>query len=603
MFRRLRTLNRKSISIRSGTLAVLVCVNTVIILLLSLGAFAFFQQGFVNEIAGARSDVLRQIAERASQFKTNIYTLSNLYYNDGSFLSAVEELEQDNEEEFVHYMDDLTEEFQATFNQINLQFYVVFSSENGTNYCSLPTPQGYDYMSPKTKLWYNDIYEAKGAIMDVSSYRDDQLGIKAYTAARTVPDASGNIIGCLMINADERQLYKTYEEVIGPQSNIYVADSKGRIVSSNRDTLIGLSYFNMNNLETMFAGEDHIITKISGKDSLFTRYYDRQSGFTVFEEIPLSTVLEPLERIRIVVTILALLALAGGTVMAWFFSGYIAAPLRKLCGDIREVEGGQLDQEFEINSFSEINDLGTGMAQMLGRIRELIEDIQKNETEKRRLELRWLQAEINPHFMYNTLFSIKCAVDMGQNDEAGHMLTTFIQLLRGVLSGPVEMSTVRSQMEFIKKYVELQRFRYNGTFDALVECDERAANCLIPKLLIQPIVENAIVHGIDMTAQNGMIAVIARRQEDTVYIQVEDNGVGMTEDRIRQVMNTPENTDPPHIGVRNVHDRIRLHFGEEWGIHIESEPGMGTQIIMRFPARENASDPQNSRDTKKEKTC
>ena len=88
-----------------------------------------------------------------------------------------------------------------------------------------------------------------------------------------------------MINADERQLYKTYEEVIGPQSNIYVADSKGRIVSSNRDTLIGLSYFNMNNLETMFAGEDHIITKISGKDSLFTRYYDRQSGFTVFEEI------------------------------------------------------------------------------------------------------------------------------------------------------------------------------------------------------------------------------------------------------------------------------------------------------------------------------
>ena len=144
MFRKLRTINRKSISIRSGTLAVLVCVNTVIILLLSLGAFAFFQQGFVNEIAGARSDVLRQIAERASQFKTNIYTLSNLYYNDGSFLSAVEELEQDNEEEFVHYMDDLTEEFQATFNQINLQFYVVFSSENGTNYCSLPTPQGYD---------------------------------------------------------------------------------------------------------------------------------------------------------------------------------------------------------------------------------------------------------------------------------------------------------------------------------------------------------------------------------------------------------------------------------------------------------------------------
>lgn len=603
MFRRLRSKKRKSVSIRSGMMAVLVCVNTTIILLLSLGVFAFFQQGFVNEIAGARSDVLRQIAERARQFKTNIYTLSNLYYNDGNFLSAVRKLEQDNEEEFVRCMDDLTEQFQATFNQIDLKFYVVFFSENGINYCSLPTPPGYDYMSPKTKLWYGELYNAKGAIMDVSSYRDHQLGVKVYTAARTVLDADGNIIGCLMINADERQLYKTYEEVVGAQSNIYVADGEGRIVSSNRDALIGLSYLNMDNLETMFEGEDHIITNISGKDTLFTRYYDRQSGFTVFEEIPLSAVLRPLEQIRIVVTVLALLALAGGTVMAWLFSGYIAAPLRKLCGDIREVEGGRLDQKFEIRSFSEINDLGTGMAQMLGRIRELIEDIQTNETEKRCLEIRWLQAEINPHFMYNTLFSIKCAVDMGQNDEAGRMLTTFIQLLRGVLSGSNEMSTIRSQMDFIRKYLELQRFRYNGVFDTLVECDERAADCLIPKLLIQPLVENAIVHGVDMAGGNGMIVVIARRQEDTVFIQVEDNGVGMTQERIWEVMNAPEDPEYPHLGVRNVQDRIRLHFGEEWGLHIESNPGVGTQITLRFPVWEKVPDPRSKEENIKEKTC
>ena len=564
----------------------LVCVNTVIILLLSLGAFHFFQRSFVNEIAGARSDVLRQISERARQFKTNIYTLSNLYYNDGRFLTAVEELEQDNGENFSRYMDELTEQLQVSFNQVNLDFYVVFLSESGIGYCSIPTSEDYDYMNPKNKIWYRDLYQAGGEIVDVASYRDRILGINAYTAARTVLNSEGEIIGYLMINADERQLYQMYAEVISAESNIYVADGEGKIVSSNRDTIIGFSYFHMKNLDTLFGEEDHIITKISGRDALFTRYYDSESGFTIFEEIPLDVVLQPIERIRVVVAVLALAALAGGIVMAWIFSGRIAAPIRKLCADVRQVEDGDLNQTFTIRSFSEINDLSTGMARMLTRIREVIENVRTQEEERRRLEMRWLQAQINPHFMYNTLFSIKCAVDMGRKDEAGHMLTTFIQLLRGVLSGPDEMMTIRSQMESIRQYVELQRFRYDGAFDVLIECDEQAADCLIPKLLIQPLVENAILHGVNMEDGSGMITVIARRQGDTVAVQVEDNGKGMTQERIREVMNAAEDADSSHLGVRNIHDRIRLHFGEEWGLHIESTPGQGTQITLRFPARD-----------------
>lgn len=585
MFKRLVS-KWKKISVRGGTMAMLVCVNTVIILLLSLGAFAFFQKGFVNEIAGARSDVLRQIAERARQFKTNIYTLSNLYYNDSRFLEAAENLDEENKGEFFHYMDELTEQLQVSFNQVNLDFYVVYLSENGIGYCSVPAPEDYDYMNPKTKIWYRDLYHSEGAIVDVASYRDRLLGITAYTAVRTVLNRQGDITGYLMISADERQLYQMYAEVISEESNIYVADGEGRIVSSNRDTIIGFSYFHMENLEELFGEQNHIITKISRRDALFTRYSDPESGFTVFEEIPLSEVLHPIERIRVVVIILALLALAGGTVMAWGFSGRIAAPLRKLCSDVRQVEDGDLNQTFTIQSFSEINDLSTGMARMLARIRELIENVRTQEEEKRRLEFNWLQAQINPHFMYNTLFSIKCAVDMGHNEKAGHMLTAFIQLLRGVLSGSEQMVTIRSQMEWIRQYIELQRFRYDDAFDALVECDERAANCRIPKLLIQPLVENAILHGVDMTAGNGIITVIARRQGDTIAIQVEDNGAGMTKERIRDVMTAKEDVDRPHLGVRNVHERIRLHFGEGWGLHIESAPERGTQITLSFPALE-----------------
>ena len=587
MIRRLLS-RREWKSIRAGTMAMLLCVNTVIILLLSLGAFTFFQESFVDEIAGARSDVLRQIAERARQFKTNIYTLSNLYYNDGRFQAAVEELDQGRAEDFARYMDGLTSQFQVSFNQVNLDFYVVFLSEGGVGYCSVPVPEGYDYMDPKIKIWYSDIYQAGGEIVDVASYRDRSLGISAYTAARTVLDGRGRVSGYLMINADERQLYQMYADVISAQSNIYVVDEEGRIVSSNRDTIIGFSYFHMRNLEEMFGEADHIITQISGRDALFTRYHDPESGFTVFEEIPLSVVLHPIARIRQVVLALALLALAGGTVMAWIFSGRIAAPLRRLCADVHQVEEGDLEHTFSMDSFSELNDLSTGMARMLARIRELIERVRTKEEEKRRMELNWLQAQIDPHFMYNTLFSIKCSVDMGRNEAAGHMLTIFIQMLRGVLSTPDELITVRSQMESLRQYVELQRFRYDEAFDALIEYDEQVAGFRIPKLLIQPLVENAILHGVDMASGDGMITVIARRQGDAVSIQVEDNGVGMTQERIREVMTktAQEDAGRPHLGVRNVHDRIRLHFGEEWGLHIESAPGAGTRITLRVPALE-----------------
>ena len=584
MLRRLLS-KREWKSIRAGTMAMLLCVNVVIILLLSLGAFSFYQQSFVDEIAGARSDVLRQIAERARQFKTNIYTLSNLYYNDGRFHTAVEELDQDHVEDFTRYMDGLTSQFQVSFNQVNLDFYVVFLSESGIGYCSISTPEDYDYMNPKIKIWYSDIYQAQGEIVDVASYRDRLLGINAYSAARTVLDDQGEIIGYLMINADERQLYQMYADVISAESNIYVVNSEGQIVSSSRNTIIGFSYFHMLNLESMFGDQDHIITRISGRPALFTRYYDPESGFTVFEEIPLAVVLRPIERIRLVVLALALLALAGGTVMAWVFSGRIAAPLRKLCADVRQVEEGDLNQTFDMDSFSELTDLSTGMARMLQRIRALIERVRSKEEEKRRMELNWLQAQINPHFMYNTLFSIKCSVDMGRNEEAGHMLTTFIQMLRGVLSTPDEMVPLRTQMESLQQYVELQRFRYDGAFDPLLESDEQAAACRVPKLLIQPLVENSILHGIDM-AGGGIITVIARRQGEALSIQVEDNGVGMTPARIREVMTAQGDAGRPHLGIRNIHERIRLHFGPPWGLDIESTSGQGTRITLRLPALE-----------------
>lgn len=573
-------------SIRVRMMAMLLVVNCGIIAILSLGAYSIYQDSFIRELAGSRTDVLRQIAERSRQFKISLYTLSNLFESNPAFHTYAEALNDDNRQEFFTLMDTTTRQLEASFLQPDLDFYVVYISASGIGYCSRPVPEGYDYMDPRLKVWNRRVVEANGAIVDVGSYRDRSLDTASFSAARAILDDGGEIVGFLMINADERQLYQMYADVIRDGSNIYITNDAGQIISSSRGELIGFSYFNMDNLEQLFDGEDYRLTRAGGQPVLFTRYHDEESGFTVFEEAPLDQVLLPLRNIRRVVILLALLSLAGGILLAWHFSRQIAAPIQKLRDDLQDVEHGNLHQTFAIRSYSELNELSRGMADMMFCIRGLITSIHQNEEQKRRIELNWLQAQINPHFIYNTLFSIKCMVDMHRNEDAAAMLTLFIQILRGILSNQDEMVTVAAQMESLRQYLTLQQYRYEHAFDTMIEYDDAAANCLLPKLLVQPLVENAIQHGMDRRDGTGMITVIARRQGEAVCIEVEDNGVGMTPEKVRQVMEAPAVTDRPHLGIKNVQDRIRLHYGPAWGLQIESIPGKGTRIVLRIPAGE-----------------
>lgn len=583
--RQLQVLRRWWNSIRIRMMAMLLLVNIIIIAILAAGAYTIYKDSFIRELAGSRTDVLRQIAERSRQFKTNLYILSNLFESNPGFRTYATELNADNREEFYSLMDSTTRQLQESFIQPELDFYVVYVSASGIGYCSRPVPEGYDYMDPRLKVWNRRVVEADGEIVDVGSYQDRSLGTASFSAARAILDGD-DIVGFLMINADERQLYNMYEDVIRDGSNIYVTNDMGQIISSSRGELIGFNYFNMDKLQQLFGSQDYMITLAEGEPVLFTRYVDTESGFTIFEEAPLEKVLQPLRSIRHVVIVLALLCLAGGIVMAWHFSRRIAAPIQTLRDDLRDVEQGNLHQTFAISSYTELNELSRGMADMMECIRGLIESISKNEQQKRRIELNWLQAQINPHFIYNTLFSIKCMVDMHRNEDATIMLTHFIAILREILSTQKEKVTVAEQMESLREYLTLQQYRYDHAFDSMIEYDEAAARCCLPKLLVQPLVENSIQHGINMQSGSGMITVIARRQGDAVVIEVEDNGVGMSPEKVRQVMESPAVTDRPHLGIKNVYDRIRLHYGPSWGLTIDSKEGRGTRIVLRIPAEE-----------------
>ena len=214
---------------------------------------------------------------------------------------------------------------------------------------------------------------------------------------------------------------------------------------------------------------------------------------------------------------------------------------------------------------------------MNNRIYQLIENVKDRESKIRKSELEFLLLQINPHFIHNTLFSLKCLIAMGKNHEAENMLTDFSSLLASTFRSHDQLITIEQELNILNKYVEVQKYRYGNKFTLNVICNHDLIHCKVPKLLMQPIIENSIFHGIEPCNKPGYITVKISRSEDDLVLVISDNGIGFnkTDEPIKQITNS--------IGIENVHNRIKLLFGSKYGLHIESKVNIGTNVCITLP--------------------
>ena len=214
-----------------------------------------------------------------------------------------------------------------------------------------------------------------------------------------------------------------------------------------------------------------------------------------------------------------------------------------------------------------------------------MEKVRREETELRKTELRALQAQINPHFLYNTLDSILWMCEQGNNEDAVKMVSALAKLFRISISKGRELITVREELQHAQSYLVIQSFRYKNQFSYTFDVDENLNEYLCNKITIQPLIENAIYHGIDRMVDEGCITVTVKQWEDDpedICITVRDNGVGMTEEQCRKILQK-DRSDSGGIGVKNVNDRLKITFGEKYGLSIESELDVGTCVTVRIP--------------------
>jgi two-component system sensor histidine kinase YesM len=264
----------------------------------------------------------------------------------------------------------------------------------------------------------------------------------------------------------------------------------------------------------------------------------------------------------------------------WATSRGIVARLEALQDNVKAVEEGALEVTVTSEDQDEIGSLIRGFGEMINRIKFLIEEVYESKIKEKNFEMRALQQQINPHFLYNTLSMINfMAIESGQND-ISKITLSLSDFYRTALNKGNNTCSLDDELKNMKAYLDIQQMMHDYDFELDIEIDEEIRGYESPNLILQPIVENAIGHGIDLLEERkGVIKVYATENEDQVFIMVEDNGVGMDEETKHRMLN--ENSKG--YGMRNVNQRIKLLYGEEYGLHIESVIGEGTLVTIRLP--------------------
>ena len=233
----------------------------------------------------------------------------------------------------------------------------------------------------------------------------------------------------------------------------------------------------------------------------------------------------------------------------------------------------------------ELQVLSDSFAHMSHRIIRLVERVRREETELRKTELKALQAQINPHFLYNTLDSIQWMCEQGKNEDASQMVGALARLFRISISKGHELIPIKDVLQHAKNYLLIQSYRYRNQFSYRFDIDRSLENYLCNKITIQPLIENAIYHGLDRMVDEGEIVVTlcsAPDDQNDILIKVEDNGVGMTKEQCEKILQK-QRSDSSGIGVKNVNDRLKIYFGSKYGLTIESEQDVGTIVTVRIP--------------------
>lgn len=418
---------------------------------------------------------------------------------------------------------------------------------------------------------------------------------KVYSYVKKVWDRKIKSFGFLIIDFKEDLLKDILRNDGGSSFNssgTFIHDSHGYVLEPE----INLEY-----KDVAASTSGSTIKNHSGKEFIvFTKYFP-QTGWYVSEYFEKNAFYGKVNEIKKIAMIITITTAFICLLASLFISHRISTPIKNLGRVMKKVESGNLDERFVVHSKDEIGDLGKGFNTMIEEIKKLIQAVKHEEKLKKEAEITALQLQINPHFIYNTLETINSLARKKREPEISRLIVLLGRLLRSSISSFEEKIPIKQEINYIVSYLEIQKVRMREPLNYSISIDPLLDEYLSVKWILQPIVENAIIHGIDPLKSSGNIEIVGENRGSTILFTIKDNGVGMDSFMLQQIRHQLKFSSKNlakyknKIGLYNVQTRIHSHYGSSFGITIDSEVNMGTTVTISIPMEVYDAQNVNSR--------
>ena len=399
---------------------------------------------------------------------------------------------------------------------------------------------------------------------------------------------NGNsMLGVLLVDMNYSSIEQLLEKANTDTSGeyVYLMAPDGEIIYHPKQNLIHMGLYEENNPEAAGYEDTTVKENFHGEKRLVTVKTISYTGWKLISVVPMKSFSMGMTGMRNLVVLLVALTVLAVVILNQMVSARISKPLRRLNDSVKEWEAGNMNPDIYIGGSMEVEHLGKTLRSTVAQIRQLMDDIVVEQEEKRKSELDALQSQINPHFLYNTLDSIVWMITGERYDDAVFMITQLASLFRISLSKGKTVIKIEDEVKHARNYMNIQKIRYKNSFEVDFQIEEDILDGCIVKLVLQPLLENAIYYGMEFMDGEGEIHVRGYRKDKDVYLEVEDNGLGMPEEEAAELLNGKER---PHkhgsgVGLVNVHSRLKLRFGEAYGLVIHSCPDEGMMVQIHIP--------------------
>lgn len=445
--------------------------------------------------------------------------------------------------------------------------------------------------------WLDRIISADGASVIIGIHYDNQKlpgRNLVVSVGRLIKDTSTREnIGIILINVDVESLEKLWmDRGVTPNTLFYLTDESGRIIFSKNKEHINLtldSVFGENINFNVRPGQE--ITLDGTKYQLISSQ-SAVSGWRAISIIPTDELFSYNHQMFQIILLIGSVVIVLSVAVVYIITTSITRPIYALSNDMRKIGEGNFDVRIG-NYYGEMGVIGQAISMMQTKIKNLIDKIYLEEEEKRKAELHALQAQINPHFLYNTMSAIKWMANIQGATSIENALNSLAYMMAYTSKWNNDFVSIADEMVFIENYISILELRYYNKFKVYYDVDTEVLNYKTLKFLLQPMIENAVFHGFEGLEKMGELHISIKKENDLIVFKIKDNGQGFDTKKLNSILYDDQNATRQRfnsIGLSNVHKRIKLHFGEKYGLDIQSTLSEGTEVTIAIPAIQNNKD-------------